>query len=121
MSIVRVETKGESFSANVAIGGVSILYNYIVPSRVVWRLRRIGNYLGVVAAWGVCYWRIEINGVRVPENGLIFDQIGYAAQRELLSPIVAYPGDQIVMFAVNPTAGIVPMGLSLGWDLEYGS
>ena len=120
MSIQRVEPKGENFSFAVGIGATLLLYGYTVPSRLNWRLSKFGNYLGTVAAWGVAYWVIYINGVLIPD-GRIYDQIGYAAQREFKTKIFASPGDRVEIYGVNPTAAILQMGVSLGWDLEYGS
>lgn len=120
MAIQRVEPKGENFSVNVGIGLTALLYEYFVPARINWRLSKFGNYLGTVAAWGVAYWEIRINGRLVP-GGRILDQVGYAAQREFLTNVCASPGDHIEIYGINPTAAILAMGVSLGWDLEYGS
>ena len=120
MAIQRVEPKGENFSVAVGIGLTALLYEYYVPARLSWRLSKFGNYLGTVAAWGVAYWEIRVNGVLVP-GGQIFDQVGYAAQREFLTKIFAASGDHVEIYGINPTAAILDMGGSLGWDLEYGS
>jgi len=123
MSIRRVEEKGENFSGLVtALLDVLVLYDYWVPARVTWRLKSFGNYLGTVAAWGAAnsFWTIEVNGTIVPINGIIADQVGYAAQRQPITPIVAHAGDHIQIIGHNLTVADLQMGISLGWDLEYG-
>jgi hypothetical protein len=121
MAIRRVEQKAENFSGLVtALLDVLVLYDYVVPSRIRWRLRNFGNYLGTVAAWGLAnsYWTLEINGVLVP-GGIIADQVGYAAQAAPLSAVVALPGDHIQIIGHNLTVADLQMGVKLEWDLEF--
>ena len=124
MAIKKIDEKGEAWSHLVLVGapdnGVFILYDYVVPARTAWRWRKVGNYLGTVAAWGFAYWEVLINGVRVPENGLIYDQIGYAASREIITPVYAMPGERVQVVAHNLTAANLQMGINMKWDLEYG-
>jgi hypothetical protein len=121
MAIRRVEEKAENFSGLVtALLDVLVLYDYYVPSRTIWKLKNIGDYLGTVAAWGIAnsFWTIEINGVLQP-GGAIADQIGYAAQAAPISAIVAYPGDHVQVIGHNLTAADLQMGVKLEWNLEF--
>lgn len=121
MAIRRVEEKGENFSGLVtALLDQLVLYDYVVPARVRWRLRNFGNYLGTVAAWGIAnsYWTMEINGVLVP-GGLIADQVGYAAQASPISAVIGFPGDRIQIIGHNLTAADLQMGVKLEWNLEF--
>jgi hypothetical protein len=79
-------------------------------------MTKVGNYLGTVAAWGVAYWEFFVNNVLQMR---VYDQIGYAAQRELITEMVGLPGEQILINGINATALALDMGIGLGWDLEY--
>jgi hypothetical protein len=105
--------KGESWSADVGIGLTAELMAIEVPSRVTLRFRKIGNYLGIPGAWGFCSWQILKNGIVVMT---LMDQIGFAAQREIMTPILVQAGERISVNGINPTAGIVPMGITFTWD-----
>ena len=120
MGINRVEEKGENWSVEVPLAGDEEIMAYDVPSRVRLKYRKVGNYLGTVAAWGTAYWEVLLNGTLVER---IFDQIGYAAQRELVSKIYAFPGDRVSVVGYNPAgwpaAAALEMGVGLTWDVEY--
>jgi hypothetical protein len=123
MSIERVEEKFENHSENVGIGATLEILRVEAPSKCRIRIKTFGNYLGTVAAWGVAYWTYWENGVQREFSGVnqIMDQIGFAAQRQPVSPVEVGGGSVIQFFGVNPTGDILAMGISIGYEIITGS
>lgn len=113
--VVRVSERGDSWSAPIAPGTTGEIMGYVVPCRMRLRYQKVGNYLGQTAGWGFASWEVLKNGVLVLR---IRDQIGYAAQREFVSPIDVSGGDRFSVNGINPTAGALDMGITLKWDEE---
>jgi len=116
-------TEGFRFneSVNVGIGAAAIIWQYTVPSKCRLRFKSFGNYLGTVAAWGVAYWQMGANGVPVKlgDQYAVFDQIGYAAQRQIVTEDEYGGATTLIIMGVNPTAAILAMGVSIEFDLIY--
>jgi hypothetical protein len=119
MSIERLEEKFENHSDNVGIGLTLELLRIEVPTKCKIRIKSFGNYLGTVAAWGVAYWTYFENGIQKDFAGArqIMDQIGYAAQRQPVTVIEVEGGSVVQFYGVNPTAAILSMGISIGYEI----
>lgn len=119
----RIEFFGWNTSVAVGIGAVRTqIVGATIPSKCRARVKSFGNYLGTVAAWGFCYWEVLVNGVPWEFYGgdpQIFDQVGYAAQRQESTQYEVSGGSFVQVVGSNPTAAIVDMGVSLGLELIY--
>lgn len=115
MLIKSAIEKGESWSGLVVAGATTEIMALEGRPRMRLKFRKIGNYLSPVAGWGFCYWQILQNGIVVQ---IVRDQIGYAAQRELITPIIVHGGDRISVNGVNPTLVNENMGVTFTWDEE---
>lgn len=123
MAIERIRERAQNHSDHVpaavlGVPGVVEILRIDVPAKCRARITEFGNYLGTVAAWGIAYWEYEENGVRREFAGNIrlFDQIGYAAQRQKIDPIDVPGGTSIAFYGYNPTAAILDMGISIAWQ-----
>ena len=119
----RREYFRENHSVAVGIGAVrTVIGTFTVPAKARAKLIGFGNYCGTVAAWGVIYWEILINGVPVTYVGgtpRIMDQVGYAAQRQSTSELEISGGSLVQITGSNPTAAIVQMGFSMELEAIY--
>ena len=119
----RTEYFRENHSVNVGIGAVRTVIAAInVPAKAVARIKSFGNYLGTVAAWGVAYWEVLVNGVPIEFYGgtpIIMDQVGFAAQRQASTEYEISGGSRITVVGTNPTAAILAMGVSLEIEALY--
>lgn len=119
----RREVFAENHSVNVAIGAVRTqIVGATIPPKARAMVKSFGNYLGTVAAWGVAYWEILVNGVPIEFYGgtpRIMDQVGYAAQRSPTTQYEISGGSTVSVVGSNPTAAILAMGVSLEIDLIY--
>lgn len=119
----RREFFAENHSVNVAIGTLgTLIVGFTIPPKARAIITSFGNYLGTVAAWGVAYWNIQFNGVNQMFYGgmpNIFDQVGYAAQRQPSTEIMISGGTYVAIRGSNPTAAILAMGVSIGGELIY--
>lgn len=110
----------ENYSVDVGIGAVgTVIGTYIVPAKCRARLLTIGNYIGTVAAWGFVRWHLNCNGIPCAPYNDFLDQIGYAAQRSDVERLEFGGGSVITVTADNPTAAIVAVGVSVGWELIF--
>lgn len=119
----RTESFRENHSVNVGIGAVRTqIVGATIPPKARARIKSFGNYLGTVAAWGVAYWEILVNGVAIEFYGgtpRIMDQVGYAAQRQPATE-KEFPGGTVIsVVGSNPTAAILAVGVSLELELIY--
>ena len=121
-NFTRREYFSENWSVAVGIGLTAAVWTYNVPTKCVLQFESFGNYLGTVAAWGTAYWYLAQNGVPVEFYGgtpNIFDQVGYAAQRQKIENKIFGGGNQLIFYGVNPTAAILDMGIGVGFHLIY--
>jgi len=106
----------ENHSIQVLAGATTAIFTYTVPCRAQAEILEFGNYTDTVAAWGLIYWYVTQNGFNVTAHfaGVwgIYDQIGYAAQRQAISPYVFGGGSILTVYGVNGTAGNIDMGFS---------
>ena len=119
----RTEFFRENHSVNVGIGAVrTVIATFTVPAKARARIKSFGNYLGTVAAWGTAYWEILVNGVPIEFMGgtpQIFDQVGFAAQRQPSTEYEISGGSRVDVTGSNPTAAILAMGVSLEIEAIY--
>lgn len=118
----RREFFAENWSVEVANGAESALWTFTVPAKCVLQFESFGNYLGTVAAWGTAYFYLTQNGVPVEFYGgtpFIYDQVGYAAQRQKIENKIFGGGTRLVFMGNNPTAAALDMGVGLGYYLIY--
>ena len=122
MNFGRKEFYGENWSATILANATTALWTYTVPFHDEMEIVEFGNYIGTVAAWGVNYWYATANGGAFELAGgfpLIYDQVGYAAQRQAISPKKFRGGTQIVIYAVEATGANTDMGISIGYYLIH--
>ena len=119
----RVERFRENHSVAVGIGAVrTSIYQFTVPPKCRCRMLSFGNYLGTVAAWGVAYWEVLVQGHVIEFYGgtpLVMDQVGFAAQRQVSTEYEFSGGTMINFTGSNPTAAILNMGVSFEYELIY--
>lgn len=124
MYIKGRRTYAENWSVNVGIGATAAIWTYQIPHKARARMIGFGNYLGTVAAWGVAYWYFTCNNVpQALFTGtgayLIYDQVGYAAQRQPCSDEEYAGGSTLVIYGVNATAAALDMGISIEYEEIY--
>ena len=94
------------FSAVIAPGAQFDFINIIVPSNQHYVLKEFGNDLANVAGWTFAQWQILVNGMPTYPMDAIFDQMGYAAQRQKVEGIVIRGGSRFqvrgLMDALGP-------------------
>jgi len=121
---VRRERFSNNFSGNVpaAVAGVPgqlDLFTFRVPTKCKLRFLAFGNYTNTVAAWGNIWWIFINNLAPMAPYEAILDQIGYGPQRQQIQALEIYGGSTFIVRAFNNTAGIVQMGVSFEYELEY--
>ena len=122
MNFGRREWFAENWSESVLANATQELWTLTVPNKCECEITEFGNYLGTVAAWGTNYWYATANGVAFELAGgfpYIYDQVGYAAQRQSISPKRFAGGTHIQIFGVEGTGAAVDMGISIGYFLIY--
>ncbi len=115
----RTELFRENWSVAVPNLATVAIWTYNVPSKCRCRLKSFGNYLGTVAAWGTVTWVFLGNGVRYPGLEAILDQIGYAAQRQVITEHEFSGSTQIQITAYNNSGALCNIGVSIEWELIY--
>jgi hypothetical protein len=117
----RTESRRENWSETVLAGATKAIFTYRVPGKSRFRWFSFGNYLGTVAAWGTAYWYYKVDGVRKEFCGTyaIYDQIGYAAQRQTITEEEIGGSSVIEIVAVNPTGADLQMGISVEYELIH--
>lgn len=122
MMSLRTEYRRENDSVAVGIGATASIWSFVVPQKARFRFKSFGNYLGTVAAWGTAFWFLNVNSVVWPfvgGNPNVMDQVGYAAQRQVITEDEFGGGTRLEIFGVNPTAAILSMGVSVEYELIY--
>lgn len=118
LNYARREFVGENWSATILANATTALWDYTIPSGIDLEITEFGNYMGDVAAWGTNYFYATANGVPFELAGgfpLIYDQVGYAAQRQTISPKRFNGGTRIIIYAVEAKGFNVAMGISIGY------
>jgi len=115
------EIRRENWSVNVLTTATTILWQYIVPGKCRLRMLGFGNYLGTVAAWGTAYWQGFSNSVPILLAGAyqVFDQVGYAAQRQAVTEDIYGGGALLQIYGTNPTLATLAMGISIEYELIF--
>lgn len=116
----RTQKFAENFSVNVAAAGAGVVIATImVPAKARMRLLELGNYISVVAAWGLITWHLNCNGIPCAPYGAFLDQIGYGAQREDTENLEFGGASRIEVTADNAHAAIVAVGVSMAYEFIY--
>lgn len=121
---IKAETFRENFSGDVpaaalGVNGVLDICTITVPPRAVMTPKSFGNYCGTLAAWGFIWWQFLGDGYGLYPYEQILDQIGFGTGRQEVKEIEIFGGHTFIIRAVNSTAGIVRMGISLEYEFAY--
>ena len=122
MNFGRREFVGENWSVNILANATTAIWDYVVPVKMEIEIAEFGNYMSDVAAWGTNYFYAVANGVPFELAGgfpNIYDQVGYAAQRQPISPKRFSGGTRIIIYGVEATGAAVDMGVSIGYWKIY--
>ena len=110
-------TRIRDFSAVIAAGGQFDFIDETVPSNQHYVLKSFGNDLSNVLGWTFVHWRILANGMPQYPMDDVFDQMGYAAQRQPIEGIVITGGSR---FQVRGIANVgTPAGTAVLVSIEY--
>lgn len=105
------------FSQVIAAGAQADFLDEIVPANSQYVIKSFGNDLSNVAAWTFVHWRILRNGIPVYPMDDIYDQMGYAAQRQPVENIILRGGQR---FQVRGIANVgTPAGTAVLVSIEY--
>ena len=123
MNFGRKEFFGENWSQEIAAETLAPLWTFTVPVGAECEIIEFGNYMGTVAQWGQSYFYATQNGVFFELAGgfpYILDQVGYAAQRQKISPKRFAGGTVLTIYGYNADpADANDMGISIGYYLIY--
>ena len=111
MKIIR------DLSATIAAGSTFDFLDEVVPSNCHYVIKSFGNDLSNVAAWGLVHWRFLENGMPIFPMDDIFDQMGFAAQRQPTQPIIIRGGARFQLRGIA-NAG-VPAGTNVLISIEF--
>ncbi|MBE3088085.1 MAG: hypothetical protein IMZ71_03090 [Chloroflexi bacterium] len=121
-SRTSVVPKSDNWDDNLAApaGTVLTLVSMLVPARAKFVLKGFGNYLSVVANFGLLRWDFFKNGIPVYPYFAIRTQMGYAAQTRPIEPIVI-EGGCLLEIRVTQESGVACVaGVSLDWEEHFG-
>jgi hypothetical protein len=116
---IRSENRRNNYSADVPLTGEAELVSVQVPQKCRLVVKSFGNYCGTLTAWGAVYWVFLQDGRLIYPYENILDQLGYGPSRQPIEDVIIPGGHRFSIMAVNPTAAIVKMGISLEYDLEF--
>ena len=121
---IRSETFVQNFSGNVPAAALGVngqldLFTLTVPARAKMTPTEFGNYCGTLAAWGFVWWDFLNDGYGLYPYEQILDQIGFGTGRQGVQGVTIEGGHTFIIRAINSTAAIVRMGISLAYILEY--
>ena len=111
----RIRTYSETVAA---VGGVVDFVDEIVPSNQTYVIKSVGVDLDNVAGWTFCHWRFLKNGIPVYPLDDIYDQIGYAAQRQSVENIQFPGGSRFQIRGINDHAALnIGMLITVEYDI----
>lgn len=121
---IRSETFVENYSAAVPAAALGVpgqvdLFTIVVPSKAVLTVIGFGNYIGTLAAWTFVWWDFLADGYGLYPLNRFFDQVGFGTGRQAVQSVPVQGGHTLIVRAFNNTAGIVNMGISIEYLLEY--
>ena len=109
----RIAEKDENISQSVGIGATATLFTFQVPTKAKMLVTHFGNYIDIVAAWGLVTWRILKNGVGVSPYGAILDQLGRSEEPRPIAPIKFNGGDVLTIPVTNGHGAAVQCGVAI--------
>jgi len=80
-------------------------------------ITHFGNYIDIVAAWGVVTWRMLKNGVHVNPYGAILDQLGRREEPREIAPINFNGGDTLTIVVTNAHTAAVQCGIAIKFEV----
>lgn len=110
-------TRIRDFSAVIAPAAQFDFIDEIVPSNQHFVVKSFGNDLSNVAGWTFAQWQLLRNGMPVYPMDAIFDQMGFAAQRQPVENLVWNGGDRFQVRGLMAAAG--PAGCAVLVSIEY--
>lgn len=107
----------EDFSQVIAAGANFDFIDMYVPANSRLILKSFGNDLSNVGGWTFVHWQFLRNGIPIYPMDDIFDQMGYAAQRQAIQNLEVNGGDR---FQLRGVANVgTPAGTSVLCSIEY--
>lgn len=121
---IKSETFIQNYSAAVPAAALGIpgqvtLFTITVPAKAVMKILDFGNYIGTFAAWSFVWWDFLYDGFPLYPYNRILDQIGFGTGRQEVQGVAVQGGHVCSIVAFNNTAGIVNMGISIAYELDY--
>lgn len=93
--------------------------DFVVPPNQTLILKSFGNDLSNVAGWTLVHWRLLKNGIPQYPMDDIFDQMGYAAQRQPVQNLKWTGGSRFIVrgIANAGTPALCAVLISVEYDL----
>lgn len=88
------------FSRVIAAGTQYDFIDEFIPANQHFVMKSFGNDLSNVAAWTFVHWQILENGLPCYPMDDVFDQMGYAAQRQAIENIIIRGGGRFQIRAI---------------------
>jgi len=107
----------DDFSQVIAAGAQADFIDMIVPANCSLVVKSFGNDLSIVAAWTLVHWQFLKNGIPFDPLDDIYDQMGYAAQRQAIQNLRWNGGDRFQLRGIA-NAG-TPAGTVVLASIEY--
>lgn len=111
------QTYIEDRSAVIAAGTQNDFIDFVVPSNQTLVLKSFGNDLSNVAAWTLVHWRFLKNGIPQYPMDDIFDQMGFAAQRQPVQNLRWTGGSRFIVRGIADAG--TPAGTAVLISIEY--
>jgi hypothetical protein len=107
----------EDFSQVIAPATQYDFIDMYVPANSTLIVKSFGNDLSNVAGWTFTQWQLLKNGMAQYPMDAIFDQMGYAAQRQQIQQLKWQGGDRFQLRGLMAAAG--PAGCAVLVSIEY--
>lgn len=107
----------EDRSQVIAAGTQADFIDFTVPSNQMLIVKSFGNDLSNVAGWTLVHWQLLKNGIPNYPMQDIYDQMGYAAQRQPIQNL-RWPGGSRFTVRGIANAG-TPAGTAVLVSIEY--
>jgi hypothetical protein len=107
----------EDYSVVIAPAAQNDFIDLFVPANSTLIVKSFGNDLSNVAGWTFAQWQFLKNGMPQYPLDAIFDQMGYAAQRQAVQQLKWNGGDRFQLRGLMAAAG--PAGCAVLVSVEY--
>ena len=102
----------------VANGVTQVLWTYTVPAKSRMVLKKFGNTVAPVGAWGTVTWRIIINSVGYSPYDNVLAQIGRTEEPRPIENLELLGGDVLVINTTNLSGANADIGIALSYELQ---